>query len=173
MVEYFAVGYVLKPQGIKGEVKVEPLTDDISRFDKLDVVLLRRDTKYIRIKIEDTRYMGNYVILKLEGYDDRSSAEGLRDEYFWIPRTLAKELPEHAYFISDIIGCNVRTDIGKTLGPVKEIIRTGSNDVYVVDSKDGEILIPALKKVVREVDIEKKLIIIDTTEIEGLLPDEI
>lgn len=173
MVEYFAVGYVLKPQGIKGELKIEPLTDDMRRFDALDAILLKQGNLYTSIEIEKVRYMGNHVVLKLEGYDNRSSAEKLRDQYLWIPRNMARKLPEDTYFISDIIGCTVYTHMDKVLGSVIDVIYTGSNDVYVVDSEYGEILIPALKKVVREVDIKNRLIKIDTTEIEGLIPYEV
>ncbi len=173
MVEYFTVGYALKPQGIKGEVKVEPLTDDMTRFNDLDIIFLQENDDYIEYKIENVRYMENYVILKLEGYDDRSSADRLRGRYFWIPRSMAKQLTEHTYFIADIIGCRVETHMGKMLGIIKDVICTGSNDVYVIDSECGDIMIPALKKVVKKVDIEDKLIIIDTTGIEGLFPYEI
>lgn len=173
MVEYFTVGYILKPQGIEGEVKVEPLTDDMTRFDKLETILLKRDNSYKSVAIEQTRYMGNYVVLKFAGCDDRSSAEKFRNQYLWIPRSMARELPKDTYFISDIIGCTVYTNTGKELGSVIDVIYTGSNDVYIINSKHGEILIPALKKVVREVDIKNKFIKIDTTEVEGLIPYEI
>lgn len=173
MVEYFAVGQVLKPQGIKGEVKVKPLTDDMLRFDELKAILVKEDGGYKSIDIQHTRHMGNNVILKLEGCDDRSSAEEFRDQYIWIPRSMARDLPEDTYFTADIIGCTVRTNRGKVLGSIVDIIYTGSNDVYIIDSEYGEILIPALKKVVSKVDIKNKLIDIDTTEIEGLIPHEV
>lgn len=174
MVECFAVGHVLRPQGIKGEVKVEPLTDYIERFEELDYILLEEDSGYGRVMIEKSRYMQDHVVLKLEGYDDRTAAEELRDQYLWIPRSMARELPGDTYFIADIIGCNVYTHKGNLLGLIKDIIRTGSNDVYVIESEHGEnILIPALKKVVRRVDIENKSITIDTTEIEGLISHEV
>lgn len=173
MVEYFTVGQILKPQGIKGEIKVKPLTDDMTRFDELKAILIKEDNGYKSIAIENTRYMGDNVILKLEGCDDRSSAEGFRDRHIWIPRNVARELPQDTYFTADIIGCTVRTNMGKVLGSIVDIIYTGSNDVYIIESEYGEILIPALKKVVRKVDVKNKLIKIDTTEIEGLIPHEI
>ena len=70
MTEYFAVGYVLRPQGIKGEIKVEPLTDHIRRFDELDTVLLEDSDGYRQLNIENIRYIQDAVILKIQGYDD-------------------------------------------------------------------------------------------------------
>lgn len=173
MNEYFAVGYVLKPQGIRGEIKVEPLTDHIKRFDELDFVLIEDSNSYRQLNIENVRYMKDAVILKIQGYDDVNCAETLRNEYLWIPRSMAKELPEHTYFIADIIGCTVKTNVGEIIGTVKDILSTKSNDVYVIDSSSGDILIPTLKKVVKKVDIQKKIITIDTTGLEGLFPYDI
>lgn len=173
MTEYLIVGKVLKPQGIKGELKVMPMIDDVSRYGELKSIWLRENDTYRSIALEGVRYMGDNVILKLEGCHDRSTAEGFRDEDIWIPRSIMGSLPEDTYLVTDIIGCIVYTDTGKLLGPIRDIIYTGSNDVYIIESQRGEVLIPALKEVIKDVDIEDKVMTIDTTEIEGLIPDEI
>lgn len=173
MTEYFAVGYVLRPQGIKGEIKVEPLTDHIRRFDELYTVLLEDSDGYRQLNIENIRYIQDAVILKIQGYDDVNCAETLRNKYLWIPRSMAKELPEYTYFMADIIGCSVKTQGGDMIGTVKDIIYTKSNDVYVIDSSSGDILIPALKKVVKDVDVRDKVITIDITGLEGLFPYDV
>lgn len=168
---YLSVGYVSKPQGIKGEVKVEPLTDDMYRFDDLDEVFLKRGDRYIPVKVLGRKYIKNFVILKLEGFEDRNQAETLRGEYLWVSREQARPLPEDTYYIADIVGCCVETSDGRFLGRVTGVLHTGSNDVYVVRDKE-EVLIPALKKVVIHVDIEKRKIVVNADELEGLLPNE-
>lgn len=169
--KYLSVGYVTKPQGIKGEVRVKPLTDDMYRFDDLDEVFLKRQDRYVPVKIQRRRYAKDFVILKLEGFEDRNQAETLRGEYLWISREQARPLPKDTYFIADIVGCRVETCAGRFLGYVTGVLHTGSNDVYVVKDKE-EVLIPALKKVVVDVDVENSKIVVNHEELEGLLPDE-
>jgi 16S rRNA processing protein RimM len=171
--KYFSVGYVLKPQGIKGEIKVEPLTDEVNRFDDFGQVFVEDGKDYCAIKIIGRRYSKNFVFLKLQGYDDINQAEKLRNHYLWIPREMARSLPEDTYYIADIIGCTVKTHEGGSLGDIVDVLQTGSNDVYVIRGCRGEeILIPALKKVVLEVNLPEKVIVVNVDELEGLLPNE-
>lgn len=169
--KYLSVGYVTKPQGIKGEVKVKPLTDDMFRFDELDKVFIKQQDRYVPVKVQKRKYVKDWVILKLEGFEDRNQAETLRGEHLWISREQARPLPEDTYYIADIMGCRVETRAGRFLGYVTGVLHTGSNDVYVVKDKE-EVLIPALKKVVVDVDVESGKIVVDHEELEGLLPDE-
>ncbi len=171
MLEYLSVGYVLKPQGIRGEVKVEPLTDYIGRFDELSTLYVKIGDQYRPLRIIARKYRGNHVYLQLEGCHNRDQAESLRGQYLWIPRDKARDLPKDTFFIADIIGCAVYTTEGKLLGHVDRVIHTGSNDVYVTKGPVGEILIPGLKKVVLDVDIKSKKIIVAMEELEGLLPN--
>lgn len=171
MLDYLSVGYVLKPQGIRGEIKVESLTDDIERFDKLDVLYIKNQEVYSPLKIMNRRYNRQYVYLSIQGYDSMNEAEKLRGEYLWIPREMARKLPKDSFFIADLIGCNVYTQEDEHLGSINEVIHTGSNDVYVTKGARGDILIPALKKVVLNVDIGGRRMIVDSQQLEGLLPD--
>lgn len=171
MPEYLAVGVVLKPQGLKGEIKVKPLTDDIRRFDSLPQLYLKAEGGYRRVKVLKQRYDKGFVYLTLEGIDAIGAAEPLRSAELFIPRTLARRLPEDTYFIADLIGCQVATTEGRGLGAVYDVIQTGSNDVYVLRGCGQEILIPALKKVVLSVDLPNRRIVVDLTDMEGLVPD--
>ena len=171
MLDYISVGYVLKPQGIKGEIKVEPLTDYIERFDELDILYIKEDDKYTPTRILSRKYSPNHVFLLLEGYYDRNQAEKLRGQYLWIARDQVRELPEDTFLIADIIGCAVYTKEGQYLGSVDDVIETGSNDVYVTKGPLGDVLIPGLKKVILDVDIKNKKIIVSAQELEGLLPN--
>lgn len=172
-VKYFSVGYVLKPQGLKGEVKIKPLTDTLDRFDEIKQILLKEtDGSFKGVNILSRRYMKEWVILLLEGFDNKDLAEQLRGKSLWIPRSMAKPLTKDNYFIADLIGCKVESVTGTPLGVVSEVIKTGSNDVFVVACEGKDILIPALKKIVIQVDIELGRIVIDSNEIKELIYDE-
>lgn len=172
MLRYISVGYVLRPQGIKGEIKVEPLTDDMEQFNDWDTLYLEQGGEYTPLKVTAKRYRDNHLFLRIQGYSDINLAEKLRGKYLWIAKDELGNLPRDTFLIVDIIGCVVHTQEGQELGRVRSIIHTGSNDVYVVKGPLGEILIPGLKKVVSEVDIKNKRIAVVAQELEGLLPDE-
>lgn len=172
MLDYLSIGFVLKPQGIKGEIKVDPLTDDIMRFDNLDKVYIKSGQEYKPLHIKGTRYNNGFVFISLEGYETIESVEPLRNQYLWIPRSMSVKLPEDTFFIADIIGCEVITAQGKMIGKVTDVVKTGSNDVYEVSGEKTKVLIPALKKVVMDVDLTTKKLTVDFTDMKGLLPDD-
>ncbi len=171
MQQYFEIGEIVNTHGVRGELKVIPLTDDINRYDKLDWVYIRINGKQKKYDIEGIRYHKNNVLLSLKGVNDMNSAELLKGCFVEIPRELAIKLPEGSYFIADLVGCSVLDDRGKDLGKVEDVIETGSNDVYVVRTANNkQILIPAIKEVVLEVDVENKIIKIKQKE--GLIDYE-
>ena len=172
MLEYLSVGLVLKPHGLKGEIKVKPLTDEEKRFDTLACLYLKEGESYKELEIAARRYDKGFVYLKLKGHDTVESVESFRHRYLWIPRRMARVLPKDTFFIADLIGCRVRTRAGETLGKITDVLETGSNDVYVVKGPRGEVLIPALKKVVIRVDLPTGSVVVDLADMEGLLPDE-
>jgi len=162
---------VLKPQGFKAEIKVKSLADSPERFSDLNYIFLEdKSGEFYPVKIQKRRYMKDWPILLLEGIGDANLAEGLRGKTLWIPREMAKPLKKDSYYISDILGCTVKSNEGKEFGKVTEVLTTGSNDVYVCQ-KEGEkndFLLPALKKVILNVDIQARLIVIDLAELQGL-----
>lgn len=155
MKEFLTVGQIVKTHGVKGEVKVYPLTDDIKRFRKLKKVYIDDIEKNITwCKLQADR-----VILKIEGIDTVEDAEKYKNKYIRINREDAVKLPKDSYFITDLIGCTVVDSNGKDLGKVFDVIKTGSNDVYWIKSPK-ELLIPALKDIVLSVDVESQSIVI-------------
>jgi len=165
--DYLKIGYVKKPQGLKGEIKVEPLTDDINRFYDLDWVYIRDSKMGVRqIPIRGIRVQKDHVYLSLEGVTNRDQAEQLRHQYLWIDREHAVKLPEGFYFICDIIGCQAYDLQGVLLGEVVDVLQPGSNDVYVIKGNGKEILVPALRSVVKKIDIQEKRILIDMSQLE-------
>lgn len=162
MQEYFIVGKVLKPQGVKGELKVQVLSDDSNRFDSLDSVFVKRGEQYKKLDILSADTRGEYSYITFQGIKDRSGAEGLRNIYLYVPREEAISLPEGRYFISDLEGCRVCTDAGEELGILEEIMQTGAADVYRVFGK-RRLMFPAIKPLVLNVDIESKVIAISSS----------
>ncbi|WP_291560257.1 ribosome maturation factor RimM [Clostridium sp. UBA2485] len=155
MEDYLSVGQISKPHGIKGEVKVIPLTDDIKRFRKLKKVYIDGNEKVIVwCKMQVDR-----VILKIEGIDTMEGAESLRNKYIQVKREEAVRLPKDSYFIADLLSCTVYDTSENNIGKVYDVIKTGSNDVYWIKD-EKEILIPALKDIVLDVDIDSHKIII-------------
>ena len=165
MEDYFVIGDVVNTQGIKGEVRVIPCTDDESRFELLDSVFLEQRGKMTEYYIENVRYHKQFVLLKFEGVDDMTTAEKLKGATVKIPPEDALPLEEGEYYIRDLYDMNVVTDDGENLGIIKDILFTGANDVYVV-SKDGEPdqLFAAIEDVVKDIDVDNKLMIVDPPE---------
>lgn len=154
---HLVIGQVLRPQGIRGEVKVKPITADIARFQALKEALFQKEGAFEGKKVEKCRIDKDAVYLKFEGVDDRNQAETLRDELLYVDRAHAIELPEDYNFICDLIGCEGVDDEGESLGRIEEVLQPGGNDVYVFrGSPRGEVLVPALKSVVLNVDVEQK-----------------
>ena len=159
--EYFELGQIVNHFGIKGMVKVNPFTEDISQFETLDSLLLEKDKKLIEIQIEEVKYSKNQVLLKIKGIDSIEEAEKYRGCYLKIKRSDAKKLPENTYFIADLIGMPVYTDEGILLGKVDDIYNSGASDIYVVKDELGkQILLPAIPEVIKQVDLEAEKIIV-------------
>jgi 16S rRNA processing protein RimM len=170
--EWATIGRIVAPFGIHGEVKVLSLSDIPDRFSQLTVIYVRRDSSHIAYKIRTVRsYKGDMVVLKLVGIDDVKTAEALRNLDIIIPVQALAELPPDSYYLHDIIGLQVVTLSGQAVGNVIDIISTGSNDVYVIKTQDErEVLIPAIKEIVKQVDLSHQMMYIDP--IKGLLDDE-
>ena len=159
---YFDIGIIGKPQGIKGEMRVIPLTDEPARFAALDEALVAGKDRPARpYAIEKARIQNNRVILKLRGVDDRTAAERLTGSVLKIPPEKALPLGEDEYYLRDLLGMAVWTDTGEKLGEVTDVLKTGANDVYAVRDAEGkEVLIPAVKQWVLSVSTTEKKIIV-------------
>lgn len=145
------VGQIVAPHGVRGDVRVFPLTDFPDRFSKTKQVILEDNTA---IPVESAKFHKKFVLLKLRGINTMTDAEKLRGKLLYVRRQDAVKLPEGHFYHFDIIGLKVFNENGLYLGQITDILTTGSNDVYVVEH-DGQrpILIPALKEVVLEIDI--------------------
>ena len=160
----FLIGKIVNTQGVHGEMRVIPTTDDITRFELLDSVFI--DEK--EYEIERVRYHKQFVLLKLKGIDDMTAAERYKTKEVRIPEDWALPCEEDEYYIKDLYGMKVVDEDNNEIGKIKDVIFTGANDVYIVKPKTGkDILIPAIKDCVLKVDVAEKTMHIHLME--GLL----
>ena len=154
METHFQVGIYTNTHGIRGEIKVFPTTDDPKHFKKLKKVTLRAPKEERVLEIESVRFAKQMVLLKFKGIDNINDIEPLKGAGLFVPREEAIPLKKNEYFIADLIGLMVYTDEGEELGRLSEVIQTGANDVYAVQTAQGELLLPAIADCVQEVDVE-------------------
>lgn len=155
MEDLLQVGVITTTHGVRGEVKVFPTTDDPARFKKLKQVILDTGKEKIDLEIAGVKFFKNMVILKFKGIDDINDVEKYRKKSLYVTRENAVALKENEYFIADLIGLSVTSDEGEDLGKLTDVLQTGANDVYVISKMGcGDILLPAIKDCVKDVDIE-------------------
>lgn len=156
MENYLKVGVITSTHGIRGEVKVFPTTDDPARFRDLKTVYLRIQEKQTSLHIAGVKFFKNMVILKFQGLDDINQVEAYRGGELFVERKDAVPLQENEYYIADLIDMDVFLESGERLGRLKDVITTGANDVYVIESgKYGEVLIPAIKQCIINTDVSQ------------------
>ncbi len=150
--EYFRIGVITEPHGIRGEMKVYPTTDDAKHLKNVKEVYLGAEKKLLHLR--SVRPQNDRLIFSFDEYTDRNDVEGLRKQELFVTRKDASPLSEDEYYVSDLIGLEVYEE-GVKIGDVKDVLPTGANDVYVIRRTDGsELLLPAIKQCVLSVDIE-------------------
>ena len=155
--QLFKIGQIINTHGIKGEVKVYPLTEDVNKFKRLKTGLVGG----VPMNILGVKFQKDRVILKLEGVDTMNDAETYKQKYIEIPRDEEPELPEDTYYIVDLIGLDVYSDEGNLLGKLDDIFNNGSCDIYVVKDELGkQLLLPAISDVIKEINLEQKKIVV-------------
>ena len=155
------VGQIVNTFGIKGFVKVNPWVNDVMRFEKLKKVYIIIRNEHKELEIEEVKYHKNQVLLKFKGIDTIEQAEIIRNAIIELDRENAIPLEKGEYFIADLLDSEVFTEEGEKLGILDDIYNTGSKDIYVVKNELGKnILLPGIKDVIKEVDVENKKIIV-------------
>lgn len=154
MDDLLQVGIISSMHGIKGEVKVFPTTDDPNRFKKLKSVLLDTGRETLDLQVEQVKFFKQFVILKFKEFDSINEVEKYKGKGLFVTRENAVKLKPNEYFIADMIGMEVFTDEGRKFGILTDVLETGANDVYVVETEEHkEVLLPAIKECILNVDI--------------------
>ena len=163
---HLLLGEIVRPQGIRGEVKVKHFTDDPYRFEDLETVYIKRGNAYEPIGVTGARVQKDDVYLTLEGIDDRNAAEKLRNVQLWVDRAHAVELSEDEVFIADILGAKAYDTKGNEIGVLKDVLTPGGVDVFVFDTPKGTLMMPALKTVLLTMDADEGRIVLDEAKLE-------
>ena len=161
---FIAIGRIVRPHGVRGEVAVEVLTDFPERFDTIEVVYLGDSLNAEKWQVTSVRWHTARILLSLQGCEDRTSAEQLRGLLVQVPIEEAMPLPEDEYYPYELIGLDVVTNDGDDLGRVSELLFTNANDVYVVVGPRGQILLPAIADVIEQVDLDEGRIVVRLME---------
>ena len=163
MEDKIIIGKLGAVRGLNGELKLIPLTDFENRFDNLKSVDIDGKT----LQVDYVKSVGKNLIIRFKDYMNRENAQKLTGKLMRVDKSEAAPLAKGEFYTFDIIGLEVSDLNGSKIGIVTEVLKTGSNDVFVANSDDDrEILIPALKRVIKKIDIENKLMLIDTEVLE-------
>lgn len=161
---FVAVGRVRAPRGLVGELKVEPLTDFLDRFAPDEALWVKGQ----RFEVESARQHRKDLLVKLKGIDSPEDGAALRGCLLEVPESELRPLAEGEYYDFQVLGLRVYDAEGHELGEVVEVLPTGGNDVYVVRGPAGELLVPAIDEVVKEIDIKGGRMTVELME--GMLP---
>ncbi|MBN2179899.1 MAG: 16S rRNA processing protein RimM [Deltaproteobacteria bacterium] len=167
MADLIQIGKAVKPKGLKGCIKAVSFCESPELLLSLKEVFLGREIQHVTpFAVEKIVLRGTFFLLDLDGVKTRDASEVLIGCSIFAPSYTLKKLPEGEYYWHDIIGLEVVTDDGLSLGRIETIVPTGSNDVYVCTGGEREILLPAIDDVIKEIDVEKGTMVV--TLIEGL-----
>ena len=168
MEDTLRVGVISSTHGVRGEVKVYPTTDDVNRFKKLKTVILDTGREQMTLSIESVKFFKNMVILKFKEFNNINEIEKYKGKDLLIRRDQAVKLGPDENFIVDLIGLRVVTDEGEEFGVLKDVLQTGANDVYVIESLEGkEYLFPAIPQCILDVNLESQMVTVHI--LDGLL----
>ncbi len=160
---YLVVGRILRPHGVRGELRVEVITSSPERLNQHAYFFLAspdHPEAVRRYPVEKVRLHRGRLLLKLGGCDDRNGADELRGMLVQIPIEEAVPLEEGEYYHFQLLGVRVETEDGEWLGQVVKVLETGANDVYVVRGSRGEMLLPAVDELVLELDLDSKRMVV-------------
>lgn len=170
--KHLLIGAILRPHGVIGEVRMKVITHYPERLPKLKTVYLASAPDSLKISeyhLERVRMHQEYALMKFQGIDNRDQADKLRQLVVMVAVNDAIPLEDGEHYLFQLVGLSVETEVGEKIGVLTEVLETGANDVYIVDSPQyGEVLIPAIDQTIKSVDVNSGIMIVSLPE--GLLP---
>lgn len=157
--ESFLIGKFVKVHGIKGELKLYPYTDDMDNLSKVKKLFLD-DKLSFSLKVTSCKFQGKMLIFKFQNINSIEEATNYVNKDVYIPKEDISDI-EDTYYIEDLIGCEVFEENGNLLGNITDVFNTGANDVYEIDVNQKKVYIPAIKQVIKNVDIKNKKVVIE------------
>ena len=159
MEDLYQVGVITQTHGIRGEVKVFPMTDDVSRFKGMKDLILDTGKEKLHLEVTSARPQKNLVILKFKEFDNINDVEKYKKCGLYVTKENRVKLQKDEYFVADLEGCRVISDQGEDLGILDEVMTTGANDVYIVKKAGAEdLLIPAIKECILDVNVDEEIV---------------
>lgn len=164
--DFYHVGKIVNTHGIRGELRVVPITDFASeRFQAGSKLVIEKGGQYIPVTVEQARPHKGMELIKFAEYDNINDVQNFRDCYLSVAAEQMKPLEDGRYYYHQIIGLTVVTVDGRELGKIKEIMAPGANDVWVVDRPgQDDLLLPAIKDVIKQVDLDQQRVIVELME---------
>ncbi len=160
---FLIIGFIRKPHGVSGELKVAVESEDPLRFYDLETVYVSRrpnDANPRQLTVTGVRFNKEEALVTFAEINGRDEAGSLRQHWLFVTFDDALPLADDEFYSFQAVGINVITDTGEHLGTVSQILETGANDVFIVQGEDGEILIPDIEGVVLDVDIANEKIVV-------------
>lgn len=159
MNDYFRVGVIANTHGIRGEVKVYPTTDNVERFKELKQVILDTGKEKRDLEIQNVKFFKNMAILKFKGIDNINDIEKYKGKDLLVTRENAVKLEEGEFYLADVLDAKVLTDVGEEFGVITDVLETGANDVFVIETKEGkEVLFPVTKECILDINTDEMIV---------------
>ena len=170
---FYAAGVVSKVFGVRGEVKIHSYSRRAEEFEELHSVLVgKKEEGAVRREIEKVVARGNDIYVKFRDISDRNASELLVGHFLFVEQSQRKRLASGEYFVDDFLGLEVRDGANTLLGVVEEVLNYPAHDIYVVRAGGASVMVPAVKEIIRSVDLKRRTMIIDPPEglFEGKTP---
>jgi len=168
--DLLAVGRIVKAFGIRGEIVVQPMTDSPERFRELRSVLMGKEAGSVReVHIEESSISHRGVRVRIAEITDRTAAERVVGSFLFVDSEHRLRIPRGRFFVHELVGMSVLDEEGRVRGVVTDVLKLPAHDVYVVEHKGGEFMIPAVREFIRDIDVEQR--ILKVRIIEGLTGD--
>ena len=158
--KYISVGRIAGVFGYQGWLKVIIYSGITDRFKGVKVIYFREGDHFEGQILDDYRIQGDSVLLKIRQVDSRERAREFANSEVYLPESQILELPQDQYYVHDIIGSKVLDEEGNAVGIIKEVISAGASDVFVIEADSGEVLVPAVSEFIKDIDLEKKRVIV-------------
>lgn len=153
------IGRIAAPFGVQGEMKIDPLTDFPERFSSLEGLYV--GSAHERREVEQVRMHGGRILIRLGGIRTPEEVAGLRGQELFVPRANASPLPPGHFYLEEALGLRVETTEGIEVGTVSEVLKTGSNEVFVVGRNRDAVLIPVIKDAIAELDMDGRRVVVE------------
>ncbi len=162
--EYIVIGRFGRAHGVSGEIYINPITDNPERFEKLESFWMESDDGWKEIMIAGMKFVSGRPVIKIAGFDTTDAVKPLLNEYLYIRSSALETLPDGSYYLFDLVGCRVEDISGRARGNAVEVEQYPANDILVVEADGKKYSLPLVRRFVKKIDIEKKLIVIDPPE---------